>query len=138
MLKLDKSKLDWRPHVQRINEKKKGVTDFSHYHGGIEMEHEDFNVKTLKVRFFLFFYFFIFYFIYFFFFHFRHSFFVFFHSIFLLTFFFFFSKVFRLQDYCWENQGYSLLNRYYPGAGDNFDDLFTETLNLTDYTSFFF
>jgi len=76
----------------KLMKKKKNVTDFSHYHGGIDMEHEDFNVKTLKV--------------------------------------------FRLQDYCWENQGYSLLNRYYPEAGDLFDDLFTETLNLTDYTLF--
>jgi len=45
-------------------------------------------------------------------------------------------KIFPLRDCCWEDHGYSLINRYYPGAGDILDDLFSETLSLTDYSLF--
>ena len=45
-------------------------------------------------------------------------------------------KVFRLQDYSWEEHGFSMLNRYYPGAGELMDKVFTETLTMTEYTLF--
>ena len=70
------------------------MNDFSHYHGGVELTHEDFNVKSADYR------------------------------------------VFRLQDFSWEEQGFSLINRFYPGVGELLDDLFTETFNLTDYMLF--
>lgn len=84
----------WLPKAKKGTEKRKNVNDFSHYHGGVEMAHEDFNVKSADY------------------------------------------KVFRLQEFSWEEHGYSLMNRYYPGAGDLLDDLFTETFNLTDYFLF--
>ncbi len=35
------------------------------------------------------------------------------------------------QDYCWEEQGYSLANRLYPDIGNFLDDKFSTTYNLT-------
>lgn len=88
----EESEIGWTPKARATasEKKKKNVNDFSHYHGGVEMNHEDFNVKSQDY------------------------------------------KVFRLQEFSWEEQGFSLLNRYYPGIGDQFDELFTETINLTD------
>lgn len=45
-------------------------------------------------------------------------------------------KIFRLLDYNWEEQGYSLIENYYPGLGELLDSIFTETKNLTEYTLF--
>lgn len=45
-------------------------------------------------------------------------------------------KVFRLQDYSWEDHGFPLLNRYYPGAAELLDRSFNETYEMTEYMLF--
>jgi len=42
-------------------------------------------------------------------------------------------RTLRLQDYNWEDHGFSLINRYYPGVAELLDSLFTETRTMTEY-----
>ena len=41
---------------------------------------------------------------------------------------------FRVQDYSWEEHGFSLVNRLYPDVGQLLDDKFGTAINLTYYT----
>lgn len=41
-------------------------------------------------------------------------------------------RVFRLQDYNWGDNGVELVGQYMPGVGELLDELFTETLSITD------
>lgn len=41
---------------------------------------------------------------------------------------------FRVQDYSWDDHGYSLINRLYNGVGNYLDDKFKIAYNLTYYT----
>ena len=41
-------------------------------------------------------------------------------------------SVFRLQDYCWQDHGCSLVSKYVPGLGDLLDQEFNQVLNMTD------
>ena len=118
----------WQPSKTRSNaNSKKNFDDFSHYWGKIEMFHEEFDTKSsqYKVNRFLFLTFFL-----------SHS-----HifSISLFTFhlssFLPFFKIFKFQDFSWEGQGFSLMNRYFPHSGDQLEKLFNETINLTDNLS---
>ena len=43
-------------------------------------------------------------------------------------------KVFRVQDYSWENHGYSLANEIYMEIATLLDNKFETTKNLTYYT----
>jgi len=91
----EESEISWKPKtVQKNSERRKNINDFSHFHGGVEVAHEDYNVKSTEY------------------------------------------KTFRLQEFSWEDQGFSLINRYYPGTGELLDELFTETFNLTDSVIF--
>jgi len=38
---------------------------------------------------------------------------------------------FRTQDYCWEDQGFSLVSRYFPQAAPRLDKQFSHTYELT-------
>ena len=40
-------------------------------------------------------------------------------------------STFRVQDYSWEEHGFSLINRLYPDIGQLLDDKFSCTINLT-------
>jgi len=40
----------------------------------------------------------------------------------------------RMQDYCWQDHGYALLNRYYSEAAPVLDELFDLIYNLTYHT----
>jgi len=39
-----------------------------------------------------------------------------------------------MQDYCWQDHGYALLNRYYSEAAPVLDELFDLIYNLTYHT----
>ena len=41
---------------------------------------------------------------------------------------------FRLHDFSWEDQAYAVVGRYCPGIERLLDDMFRETLSLTDFT----
>jgi sestrin len=41
---------------------------------------------------------------------------------------------FRVQDYSWEDQGFSLANRLYSDIGNMLEDRFNIAFNLTYYT----
>eukprot|EP00742_Colponemidia_sp_Colp-10_P007485 GILJ01008064.1.p1 GENE.GILJ01008064.1~~GILJ01008064.1.p1 ORF type:complete len:558 (-),score=46.77 GILJ01008064.1:368-2041(-) len=43
-------------------------------------------------------------------------------------------SIFRVQDYCWEDHGYELVNQFYQGAAQLLDDEFTYIYNMTDQT----
>lgn len=43
-------------------------------------------------------------------------------------------STFRVQDYSWEEHGFSLINRLYPDMGQMLDDKFSCTFNLTYHT----
>ncbi|RKP08036.1 PA26 p53-induced protein-domain-containing protein, partial [Thamnocephalis sphaerospora] len=43
-------------------------------------------------------------------------------------------SVFRLQDYCWEDHGVELVDKFLRGVGDLLDEEFKETLNITDFS----
>lgn len=45
-------------------------------------------------------------------------------------------KLFRLQDYTWEEHGFSLINRYYPNIAELLDAVFTEAFTMTEYSLF--
>ena len=40
-------------------------------------------------------------------------------------------STFKVQDYSWEEHGFSLINRLYPDIGQMLDDKFSCTVNLT-------
>ena len=40
-------------------------------------------------------------------------------------------STFRVQDYSWEEHGFSLINRLYPDMGQMLDDKFSCAFNLT-------
>ena len=40
-------------------------------------------------------------------------------------------STFKVQDYSWEEHGFSLINRLYPDIGQMLDDKFSCTINLT-------
>lgn len=42
--------------------------------------------------------------------------------------------IFRVQDYSWDDHGYSLVNRFYNDVGNLLDDKFKTAYNLTYYT----
>lgn len=42
-------------------------------------------------------------------------------------------SVFKLQDYCWEDQGVIMVNNYLPDIGEVLDREFTEIRDFTDY-----
>lgn len=44
------------------------------------------------------------------------------------------SSTFRIQDYSWDDHGYSLVNRYYNDVGNLLDDKFRSAYNLTYFT----
>ena len=41
---------------------------------------------------------------------------------------------FRVQDYSWDDQGFSLVNQLYNDVGNLLDDKFKVTYNMTYYT----
>lgn len=43
-------------------------------------------------------------------------------------------STFKVQDYSWEEHGFSLINRLYPDMGQMLDDKFSCTFNLTYHT----
>ena len=43
-------------------------------------------------------------------------------------------STFRVQDYSWEEHGFSFINRLYPDIGQILDDKFSSTVNLTYFT----
>ena len=43
-------------------------------------------------------------------------------------------STFKVQDYSWEEHGFSLINRLYPDIGQMLDDKFSCTINLTYHT----
>lgn len=43
-------------------------------------------------------------------------------------------STFRIQDYSWEDHGYSLVNRLYNDVGNLLDDKFRAAYNLTYFT----
>jgi len=45
-------------------------------------------------------------------------------------------SVFRLQDYCWEDQGIIMVNNYLPDIGEVLDKEFAEIRDFTDYSLF--
>ncbi|CAH1998020.1 unnamed protein product [Acanthoscelides obtectus] len=44
------------------------------------------------------------------------------------------TPIFRVQDYSWDDHGYSLVNRYYNDVGNLLDDKFRTAYHLTYYT----
>lgn len=42
-------------------------------------------------------------------------------------------SVFKLQDYCWEDQGVIMVNNYLPDIGEVLDLEFSEIRDFTDY-----
>lgn len=44
------------------------------------------------------------------------------------------SSTYRIQDYQWDDQGYSLSNYLYPDIGNFLDEKFKVGYNLTYYT----
>lgn len=42
--------------------------------------------------------------------------------------------IFRVQDYSWDDHGYSLVNRFYNDVGNLLDDKFKTAYDLTYYT----
>ncbi|EXX67033.1 PA26-domain-containing protein [Rhizophagus irregularis] len=45
-------------------------------------------------------------------------------------------SVFKLQDYCWEDQGVIMVNNYLPDIGEVLDREFSEIRDFTDYSLF--
>jgi len=42
-------------------------------------------------------------------------------------------QLFRLHDFSWEDHAFSVFGRFYPGIERPLDDLFRETLSMTDF-----